>query len=361
MTDSPYWLAWHRIRGIGPHRLKQLHQTFGTLEKAWVADEQALLTVEGIGLQLAATIQQDRPTLNPEQIWQETLKPGIPILTPADPDYPQLLWELPDPPPLIYVLGDCPVWQPTVAIVGTRHPTNYGKRWTDAVATALAESGFVVVSGMAAGIDGVAHQACLRAGGTTLAVVGTGPDQIYPSQHRQLYHQIRAQGAVVSEFPPGTQPAKENFPRRNRIIAGLCQATLVMEAPAQSGALITAYLANDYNRDVYALPGSLDTEAAMGCLRLIQKGSSMILSIEELLADLGAEQSSLASHTPDSVPSLTDAQQLIWQALSHDPVALDTLAEVTQLEISQLSSELLMMELSGIIVQVPGLRYQKTR
>ncbi len=364
-VDSPYWVAWHQVRGIGPHRIKRLQQRFGSLATAWEADEQALLEIEGIGLQLALTIQQDRQALDPEDLWTKVLKPGIPVLTPADPSYPSLLWELPDPPPMLYVLGHHPVWHPTVAIVGTRTPTQYGRRWTDKIATALAEAGFVVVSGMAAGVDGVAHQACLKAGGLTLAVLGTGVDRVYPTLHRQLYQHILDQGAVVSEFPPGTPPAKEHFPRRNRIIAGLCQATLVMEAPAKSGALITAYLANDYNRDVFVLPGTIETEAAVGCLRLVQKGASLILSIEELLADLGADKvQSLAAHSKSKQINpqveLTDLQQLIWQALGPDPVSLDAIAQVTQLDISTLSSELLMMELSGVITQVPGLRYQKT-
>lgn len=359
-SDRPYWLAWNQVRGIGPHRMKRLAQTFGSLAAAWSANEQDLMEVEGIGFQLALTIQQERQHLDPEQILIQATKPGIPILTPADPDYPELLWELPDPPPLLYVQGECPRWSPTIAIVGTRKPTPYGQRWTQKLAAALAETGFVIVSGMAEGIDGFAHQACLDAGGITLAVLGTGVDQIYPAKHRQLYHRIQTQGAVISEFPPGTGPAKEHFPRRNRIIAGLCRTTLVMEAPARSGALITGYLANDYSRDIYALPGGIDTPQARGCLDLIDKGASMILGIDELLAALGVPQTESNSE-PQSDPAIPlDGDQLtIWQMLSTEPMSLDTIAQATHLEINTLSSALLMMELEGWVIQVPGLRYQR--
>lgn len=272
--ERPYWLAWARIKGIGPHRLKRLAEFFGSLKQAWQADALDLQQVEGIGPTLAQAIVSARPGLDPEEILEQTQKPGIPFLTPADPGYPPLLWELPDPPPLLYVLGECPDWQqPAIAVVGTRAPTSYGRLWTQKVSAALAEAGCVVVSGLATGIDGIAHQACLEAGGKTVAVVGTGVDQVYPAHHRSLYRRILEQGAVLSEYPPGTPPAKEHFPQRNRIIAGLCRATLVMEAPERSGALITAHLANHYGREVYALPGNIDTAAARGCLQLIRNGA----------------------------------------------------------------------------------------
>lgn len=371
-TDRPFWVAWSRIRGVGPHRIKRLAHQFASLQEAWFADHQQLMRVEGIGSQVAETIGRERQKLDPEHLLQQILAKGIPVLTPADPDYPALLWELPDPPPLLYVLGESPQWTPTVAIVGTRAPTSYGRRWTEKVSTALTEAGFVIVSGLAAGVDGVAHQACLKAGGHTIAVLGTGVDQVYPSHHRDLYRQIRAQGTLVSEFPPGTLPAKENFPRRNRVIAGLCSATLVMEAPERSGALITAYLANDYNRDVYALPGNIDVEESRGCLKLIRAGAAMIVSIDDLLADLGANPSlsRFSSSREDqgeptsSAPAHMDLegdQGLIWRALSHDPMSLDAIAQLTQLEINTLSSTLLIMELEGWVVQVSGMRYQKVR
>ncbi|MGQ9838089.1 MAG: DNA-processing protein DprA [Cyanobacteriota bacterium] len=388
-----YWLAWAQVKGIGPHRLKRLWESFGSLQRAWEADELALQEVEGIGPTLAESIQAARCQLIPEQVLEKTLKPGIPFLTPADPMYPPLLWELPDPPPILYVLGDCPTWeQPTIGIVGTRAPTAYGRHWTKQISAALAEAGCVVVSGLAAGIDGVAHQACLDAGGKTVAVVGNGPEVVYPPQHRQLHQRIQTQGVILSEYPPGTPPAREHFPQRNRLIAGLCRTTLVMEAPERSGALITAYLANNYGREVYALPGNIDTAAARGCLNLIRTGAGMILGIESLLEDLGLVKDSVPLHeqgsprataakdyvphtrSPEQRGALTEAtesgslptaagptdpnQQLLWQVLGSETMSIDALAQATQMEITTLSSTLLMMELEGWLVQLPGMRYR---
>lgn len=368
--ERPYWLAWAKVKGIGPHRLKRLLECFGSLQRAWEADEPALQQVEGIGSTLAQSIQAARCQLIPEQVLEQTLKPGIPFLTPADPGYPPLLWELPDPPPILYVLGDCPTWeQPAIGIVGTRAPTAYGRHWTKQISAALAEAGCVVVSGLAAGIDGVAHQACLEASGKTVAVVGTGPEVVYPAQHRQLHQRIQTQGAILSEYPPGTPSAKEHFPQRNRIIAGLCRATLVMEAPERSGALIIAYLANDYGREVYALPGNIDTAAARGCLNLIRNGAGMILGIESLLEDLrlvhGSPRETADSGSPGSGNIQVKAgptdpdQQLLWQILGSEPMGIDALAQATQMEITTLSSTLLMMELEGWLVQLPGMRYRR--
>lgn len=368
MPDSPEdweracWLSWAAIEGIGPHRLKRLHQHFGSLRRAWEADEPDLMAVEGIGLQLALTIQSQRRQQDPAAILDKMSQPGIPFLTPADPHYPRLLWELPDPPPLIYTLGQPMGWEPAIAIVGTRSPTPYGKRWTEQLATALAQAGFLIVSGMAAGIDGVAHQAALKVGGSTVGVLGTGVDQVYPPQHRDLFSQMRTQGCLISEFAPGVGPAKENFPRRNRLIAGLTQATLVMEAPQRSGALITAYLANDYGRDVFALPGTLDNPAARGCLNLLRTGAGLILGVEELLTELGSVvTASQRSISDPALPALAGSQKVIFETLSTDPMGLDALAQLTQLDINTISSELLMMELEGWVVQLPGMRYQRSR
>jgi DNA processing protein len=360
--ERPYWLAWARVRGIGPHRLKRLAEFFGSLERAWQADALALQQVEGIGPTLAEAIVSARPALDPGEILEQTQKPGIPFLTPADPGYPPLLWELPDPPPILYVLGECPDWQqPAIAVVGTRAPTAYGRQWTQKVSAALAQAGCVVVSGLATGIDGIAHQACLEAGGKTVAVLGTGVDQVYPAHHRPLYQRILEQGVVLSEYPPGTPPAKEHFPQRNRIIAGLCRATLVMEAPERSGALITAQLANHYGREVYALPGNIDTAAARGCLQLIRHGAGMILGIEDLLKELGLVPGSPLPEQPASPGPSDPQQQLLWQILGNEVLSLDALAQATQMDMATLSSTLLLMELEGWLVQLPGMRYRRAR
>ncbi len=278
------------------------------------------------------------------------------------------------------MLGERWIWQPALAIVGTRSPSDYGKRWAKKLATELAAAGVTIVSGMAAGIDAQAHRGALAVQGTTLAVVGTGVDQIYPSQHRELYEAIQAHGAILSEFSPGTGPAKEHFPRRNRIIAALCQATLVIEAPRRSGALITSDLATQYNRDVYALPGSLDNPNAEGGLRLIQTGARLVLGVTDILDGLGLihHQGSLdLAGTPSAAatasaptviasanlappPALNPTEQQIWAALGSECLTVDALALKTQLDSASLSSSLLMLELAGHIRQLPGMRYERS-
>ncbi|MEM9156989.1 MAG: DNA-processing protein DprA [Cyanobacteria bacterium P01_F01_bin.33] len=373
--DRPYWLTWPNVSGVGPHRLKQMYLHFGSLAAAWQASRDELLAVDGIGLKVADAIVSQRVRFDPDAIAEQAAElatsheADILAYTPADEAYPALLWEIPEPPPVLYARGQRLDFEtPAIAVVGTRTPTDYGRRWAKLLARALAEAGFAIVSGMALGIDGVAHAAALDARGRTLAVVGTGVDVVYPRQHRELCDRIQARGAILSEYAPGTPPAREHFPRRNRIIAGLCCATLVIEAPEKSGALITAYLANDYNRDVFALPGSLDTPQARGCLNLIQRGAGLIMGVDELLEALGATRSPQQQSLFDVVTPVTPQpslegpeQEAIWLALADgNPITFDRLAETTQLDTAQLSSALLMMELGDTIVQLPGMRYQKS-
>ncbi|MGK7912224.1 MAG: DNA-processing protein DprA [Synechococcus sp.] len=362
--ERPYWLAWPQIEGIGPNRLKQLFLHFGSLQAAWEATAGDFLQVERIGLTLADAIARERDALDVVAVSNRLIADvpdGVNVITPADNGYPPMLWEIPDPPPMLYIKGQRRTWSPAIAIVGTRSPSKYGLRWTEAVATGLVSAGFAIVSGMALGVDAVAHQAAIDAGQPTLAVLGTGVDVVYPGKHHHLAAQIQEIGMLVSEYPCGTGPARANFPRRNRIVAALAQATLIMEAPSRSGALITARLANDYNRDVYALPGALDTPQARGCLELIDRGAIQILGVTELLDSLG---SPLSCHRSDrataasneSPPNLSGIELEIWNALE-ESLPFDVLAVETGLDASTLSSTLLMMELGGTVEQLPGMRY----
>ncbi|MEL7083707.1 MAG: DNA-processing protein DprA [Cyanobacteria bacterium J06597_1] len=364
--ERPYWLAWPQIDGIGPSRLKQLFLHFGSLQVAWEASARDFLQVERIGLTLADAIARDRDALDVMTVSDRLtadLPEGADVITPADITYPPMLWEIPDPPPALYLKGQHRLWSPAIAIVGTRSPSKYGWRWTEAVATGLAHAGFAIVSGMALGVDAVAHQAAINAHKPTIAVLGTGVDVVYPGKHRHLAAQIQDVGMLVSEFPCGTGPTRTNFPRRNRIVAALAQATAIMEAPSRSGALITARFANDYNRDVYALPGSLDTPQARGCLELIDRGATQILGVTELLDALGsplARQPSppAQSSSQEPPPELSGAALDIWIALE-EALPFDLLAVETGLDASTLSSTLLMMELGGAIEQLPGMRYYR--
>ncbi|AFY71769.1 DNA protecting protein DprA [Thalassoporum mexicanum PCC 7367] len=290
MTERAYWLAWSQVEGVGPITMRRLQQQFGSLRVAWGAQNSDLRSVQGIGTANMNAIATARKFIQPEQLLQDHLRQNPRFWTPSDPEYPKLLLEIPDPPALLYGAGKITIWDQNraIAVVGTRHPSAYGVKWARKIGRALAVNGFTVVSGLADGIDGEAHRGCLDAKGQTIAVVGTGVDRVFPSANYALHQQILRSGLILSEYPYGTEPGRANFPRRNRIIAGLCRATIIIEAPRKSGALITAHQANEYNRDVYALPNSLDFPQGQGCLDLISRGAQLIMSEKQLIEALEA-------------------------------------------------------------------------
>ncbi|MBL1177077.1 DNA-processing protein DprA [Pantanalinema sp. GBBB05] len=377
VKERAFWLAWSQLHGVGPILLKRLQQQFGTLSTAWSAKASALMAVEGVGQQSAEAIVAQRQQYDPETFLAEHEQANPDFWTPADADYPRLLLEIPDPPAVLYYQGLVDLQEnlgqvPMIAIVGTRSPSEYGRRWTRRLSSALAKQGFTVVSGLAQGVDTEAHRSCLQVGGRTLAVVGTGVDVVYPWSNRQLCQQVMAQGLVLSEYPAGTQPDRVHFPRRNRIIAGLSRATLILEAPERSGALITAHLANDYGRDVYVLPGNSDNPRSLGCLKLWNNGAQGILGEDHLLDLLGTlpqlppsaaksvpDQIALPFDLPVDLTQVLQALTEIAQRSQNDAVQLDQLAPVTNLNAGEISSALLQLELMGLVVQLPGMRYQR--
>ncbi len=373
--ERAYWLGWSRVPGVGATLLLRLYRQFGSLATAWDADAIALEQVDGVGTVTAAAIVEERSHLKPIELLAEHELTNPHFWTPADADYPQLLLETPDPPPLLYYRGQVEVREnrgdvAAIALVGTRTPSDYGRKWTRQISKALAQAGFTVVSGLAEGVDTEAHQACLDAGGRTIAVLGTGVNKLYPLSNRRLAQMIDQKGLIVSEHPWGTLPDRGNFPRRNRIIAGLCRATLVLEAPSKSGALITARLAMDYNRDVYALPGSLDNERSRGCLELINNGAQLILDEAHLLEMLSSMPRLDAAFTPDSLPPTPHSPvpsvvvpphlEAVFAAISQEAIALDHLVQQTQLDTGTLLGALLELELMGLVSNLPGMRYQRT-
>ena len=381
LEERAYWLAWSQINGIGPILLQRLHQNFNSLAEAWTAKPVDLMRVEGLGKQIIETILQERTKHNPEEFIEKPIIRNPCFWTPADPDYPRLLLEIPNPPPVLYYRGLVDVKEnqgitPTVAIVGTRSPSEYDRRWARKISTALAKSGFTVVSGLAAGIDTEAHTSCLEAGGRTLAIFGTGVDIVYPKPNERLCDRVLQQGLAISEYPAGTQPNRTNFPRRNRIIAGLSRATIVIEAPHKSGALITAYQANDFCRDVYVLTARLGDERSFGCLELLSKGahpilpsSDRLLSEDRLLEMLGAmpkldnaQQLSLFPLNPTvekQGPPLEPELAKVLSAIESGPISFDVIVEAAGLEAGTVSSILLQLELLGLVSQLPGMRYQR--
>ncbi|UBF29709.1 DNA-processing protein DprA [Kovacikia minuta CCNUW1] len=374
VEERAFWLAWSQMNGIGPILLRRLQKHFGTLADAWEASPMDLLEVDGLGSQTVETIAAERRHLDPDQLLQQHTQDNPDFWTPADPDYPQLLLEIPDPPALLYFRGQVKLQEnqgllPMVAIVGTRSPSEYGRRWTRRITTTLAQNGFTVVSGLAEGIDTEVHHSCLDMEGRTLAVLGTGVDTIYPWSNRNLYQQVVKQGLVLSEYPAGTQPDRIHFPRRNRIIAGLCRAVLVMEAPKKSGALITAYFANDYGRDIYILPGSLDNPKAIGCLNLWSKGAQPILSESHLLEMLGtipqlqapaqAQQTQLPLNLEPDLEKVLQAITDLSRGQNVESIPFDLIVQASELLAGSVSSALLQLELMGLVAQLPGMRYQR--
>lgn len=383
MEERVFWLAWSQVSGIGPILLKRLQTHFISLATAWEASPNQLKEVEGFGTKTVQAVVEKRSKIDPEKLLKQHLEKNPNFWTPADVQYPRLLLETPNPPPVLYYQGKVQNSEnkgitPTVAIVGTRSLSEYGKRWTRKISAALAKQGFTIVSGMADGIDTEAHDACLEVGGRTLAVLGTGVDVVYPPRNRSLYERILNNGLVLSEYPAGTQPSRTNFPPRNRIIAGLSRAVLVMEAPTKSGALITADVANEIKRNVYVLTARLDDYNSHGCLKLLNKGATPIpIELDQLLIMLGAKalvekadfsslplfnqpeikQTQISNQPP--IPDLEPDLKQVFQSIATEPISFDLIVQKSGLTASVVSSALLQLELMGLVTQLPGMRYQR--
>ncbi len=306
----------------------------------------------------------DAAALDADLAW--AAGPDRHILTLEHPAYPRLLAEIPDPPPLLFVQGDPGVLgRLQLAMVGSRNPTEGGARTARDFAAFLARAGLVITSGLALGIDAAAHEGALAAGRPTVAVTGTGLDRVYPARHHPLAHAIAAQGALVSEFPTGTPPRPENFPRRNRIISGLSLGVLVVEAAVRSGSLITARLAAEQGREVFAIPGSIHNPLARGCHALIRQGAKLVETAADVLEELGpppgvAAETGAAEPTEAAPPAL-DADHLgLLESLGWDAVSVDELVRRSGLTAEAVSSMLLILELEGYVVPAPGGRYART-
>lgn len=290
MDPKAYWVGFNLIKGIGSVKTRLLLEKCETLENAWKAPSQELLSI-GLSEKIVQSFVSKRKQLDLNAIWEKIVDKGIEVLTWDDQNYPRKLLEIDQPPPVLYSRGKLKSeddW--AIAIVGTRRMTVYGRQVTQDLGTILAAKGVTVVSGLARGIDSIAHNAALDAGGRTLAVLGCGVDIIYPPENRKLYERILESGAVISEYPPGTFPESSNFPPRNRIISGLSQATVVVEAGETSGALITASFAANQGREVFAVPGNILAPQSMGCNRLIRDGARILLNPNDVLEmlNLGA-------------------------------------------------------------------------
>jgi len=360
LENTIFWIGFNLVKGIGAVRFKALLDYFGDAGTAWQASPQALQAA-GLSPKLVKNLLKIRSQVSLELVWERMQTQGINILTWEDENYPRRLKDIDQPPPVLYLRGDLtPGDEWAVAIVGTRRITSYGRQVTEEVASTLARNGVTVVSGLARGVDAVAHQAALNAGGRTLAVLGNGVDRIYPPENRRLAEQIISQGALISDYPLGTPPAGTNFPPRNRIISGLALAVVVVEAGLDSGALITSTFAAEQGRDVFAVPGSILAHQSKGTNRLIQDGAHPLLDPQEILEVLNLTM--VTEHRSARLVLPTDSTEAqLLQILSSEPMHVDDIHAKTDMPIEKVSATLAMMELKGMVRQVGGMHYVAVR
>jgi DNA processing protein len=355
-----YWIGFNLVKGIGAVRFRNLLDTFGDAETAWNASAEAL-RVAGLSSKVVENLCQMRAQVNLEQVWERIQAHNVRVLIWEDEEYPRRLKEIEQPPPVLYLRGDLTLedeW--AVAIVGTRRITAYGRQVAEEVSATLASNGVTLVSGLARGVDAVAHQAALHAGGRTLAVLGSGVDRIYPPENQRLAEQIMAHGAVISDYPLGTPPEGPNFPPRNRIISGLSLAVIVIEANLDSGAMITATFAAEQGRELFAVPGSIFAPQSRGANQLIRDGARLLLDPQEVLEVLDLKQATAQQAARQILPGDPVEAQL-YQVLGSEPRHVDDIRSQTGMSIEKVSSTLALMELKGMVRQVGGMNYVRVR
>lgn len=360
MIDKRYWIGFNLIKGIGAVRLQALIKHFGDLEIAWKA-EPIDLARAGLNRKVIERIVQARQNVDLEKLWAKIESQGIKIFTWEDETYPQRLKEIEQPPPVLYIRGEyLPDDLFAVAIVGTRRVTAYGRQITEELGGYLASNGITMVSGLARGVDAIAHQTALKAGGRTIGVLGSGVDRIYPPEHRGLAEKMMESGAIVSDYAPGTPPDASNFPPRNRIISGLSLAVVVIEAGETSGALITAEFAAEQGREVFAVPGSILAPQSKGTNKLIQNGALPLLSVNDLMQALNLTRMGEHKAARKIIPS-DETEARLLTVLGAEPLHVDEIRKQTELPIEKVSATLALMELKGMVRQVGGMNYVAVR
>ena len=360
-----YWMALKSVKGIGSVAIKRLLERFKSPSRVFAATKEALLEVKGITTKIAEDILSFKgwKKINEEIASAESL--GISILCWEDKKYPENLLSLHDPPPLLYLLGELKESDTVaLAMVGSRMASSYGLETTKNFSRALAGAGVTIISGLARGIDSVAHKGALQVEGRTIAVTGCGLDIIYPPENRSLFSEIKERGAILSEFPLGTPPEACNFPRRNRLISGLSMGVVVVEASLKSGSLITARYALEQGREVYAIPGNVNSMKSRGTNNLIKDGAKLVELPEEVLMDFlpqyGRQKSCSKEHPPKEINlSFNDRENNIFSQLTLDPIHIDDLVKKCMMDITEIASVLLSLELMGAVTQHPGKMFSK--
>jgi DNA processing protein len=348
------------VPNVGPITRRALLERFGTPAAVFEASPDELREVKGVGPKLMGRIVAARREIDPVREIALCRAHGIAILTEADEVYPRSLREIHDPPSVLFVQGEIrPSDAVAVAIVGTRHATRYGLQQAEKLAGGLARAGVTVVSGLARGIDAAAHRGALAAGGRTIAVLGSGLLRLFPPEHKELSDEVAASGAVVSELPPEFEPMGGNFPQRNRIISGLSLGVIIVEAPERSGALITARLATEQGRDVFAVPGRVDSRPSRGCHRLLRDGATLVESADDVLEQLGflvepaPQEDGTAVHHPAEL-MLNEVERQVLDAIQSEPTSIDALVSQTALGVPQVLATLSVLEMRRLVRRPSG-------
>ncbi|MCL4440339.1 MAG: DNA-processing protein DprA [Firmicutes bacterium] len=360
MQNRQYWIYWQMLMPGAGRRVWDLVNYFGSPKQAWEAAESELSEIPFIGRDGAKKLVKRRESLQYGKLVEHLKKLNCAVFTIEDEAYPSLLKTIYDPPPAVFVRGALPSGEKAaLAMVGSRQPTPYGLAAAESLAGELAGAGLTIISGMARGIDSAAHRGALKVNGSTVAVLGCGPDVVYPRENERLMKQILEKGAVLTEFPPGTAPKPWHFPCRNRIISGLSSAVLVVEAAEKSGALITADFALEQGREVLAIPGNINSSKSAGANKLIRQGARLITRPADVLEELGLGDISLHNRCGKGLDcaGLTGNEKKVMQALTHLPMSLEQIIDECRLEPKEVAAALTVLELKGFTRILPGKMY----
>ena len=356
-----WWVAFHRIARLGSVRFGLLERAFPSLEEAWNADA-AALRAAGLDAATVELVVAQRPEIDPQHELERLEEAGVRPIPRFHSAYPARLREIADPPPLIYVRGAmAPQDEWALALVGTRRATAYGRQAAGELARDLATNGVTVVSGLARGIDTIAHRAALDAGGRTIAVLANGLDTVYPPENRGLAGEIAEAGALISDYPLGTKPRAEFFPRRNRIMSGVSLGTLVVEGDVKSGAMITARFAGEQNREVFAVPGSIFAPQSRGPLSLIRDGATPVASVEHVLEALNLTMIGAQMDFGRAAPPASEDERALMEVLTREPRHVDEVVRDTGLAAARVSATLALLELKGQVRDLGGMQYVRVR
>lgn len=361
MSEVKYWLGFNYVSGIGPAKVQALLGYFGSLDRAWRASDEQLRDI-GLDSRAIQSFNDVRQNFDLEGYCAQIEASGVSVLTWESEAYPDLLREIPASPPVLFLRGQYePIDRWAIAVVGTRRLSAYGRQVTRDLVEGLVRNGITIVSGLARGIDAVAHRTALEEGGRTIAVMASGIDKVYPAEHRDMAREIvNGHGVIVTDYPYGAEPESAHFPARNRLISGLSLGVLVVEAGEKSGALITSRFALEQNREVFAVPGNIHSPVSVGTNRLIQQGGKLVTRVDDILEELNLRMVAEQAVAQVILPESAEEAALISQ-LSSQPVHVDDLQRLTGMPSSLVSSTLTIMELKGMVQQVGGMNYIRLR